>query len=284
MAQLRDYIKERPYHNITFGVHLGDTQKVSNYLCQESAYERISTLIGRGPRPTLVVPGNNDWYDCPRRSEAFDLFLKYFGPSFVSTHWHAEHYDPLQIQRSKDHPELFVLYVEGILFIGVHLLNVESGQESTSTWDERMLFNREWIAKCVEEYFPRYEIRGTVVLGHSPRSSRTRPFFLTMKDYFANVTSREKIPVLYLHGDGLSWQVDRNFAGEWKWKYFYDVQLDQSGLADPVWLDVAPQIDGNLQPLEEENEMQTVFGKGLFRIDRRGGLYTDPKDVNRWNI
>jgi hypothetical protein len=283
MAQIRDHVKEHPNHNVTFGVHLGNTQKVSNYLCAESVYERISSLIGKGPRPTLVVPGNEDWFECPRRSESFDLFLKYFGSSFIQTHWHQEQYEPLQIKRSDDHPELFVLHTGGILFVGVHLLNVGSEQESRSTWDERMHFNRVWVAKSVEEYLSKHETRGAVIMGHSPLSPRTRPFFTTVRDYFANVTSREKLPVLYLHGDGLTWRIDEKFSVESKWKYFWDIQLDQSGLADPVWLEVAPQIDGVLQPLKAESGMQTIFGEGLFRIDRRGGLYSDPMDVDRWN-
>mmetsp|Transcript_60950 Transcript_60950/g.149240 ORF Transcript_60950/g.149240 Transcript_60950/m.149240 type:complete len:466 (+) Transcript_60950:234-1631(+) len=279
MAQIRDHLKENPDHNVAFGVHLGNTQKVSNYLCTNSTYQNASYLLGKAPRPTLVVPGKEDWFECPRREESFELFMEYFGSSFIPKYWHQEHYEPLQIERSEDHPELFVLHTEGILFIGVHLLNAESGQESKSTWDERMLMNRQWVASSVETYLPKYETRGVIIMGNSPMTDRTRPFFTTVKDYFANVTSRETLPVVYLHGDGKTWQVDRTFSVESGWESFWDVQLDQSGLADPVWLDVAPQLNGKLQPLEQENDMQIVLGDGLFRIDRRGGRYANPMDI-----
>jgi len=278
MADLRDFLKANPTYNMKFGVHLGNTQKVSNSLCSEASFERISYLISKGPRPTLVVPGNQDWFDCPRRKESFDLFLKFYGPKFI-TNWHSEHYEALAIKRSKENPELFVFYVEGILFIGVHLLHAKSEEESSGTWDARMKSNMEWVAESVETYCKKYEIRGAVVMGHAARTARTRPFFSSMAKYFAGIKSREKLPVMYLHGDGLKWQVDKKFAEEVGWNSYTDVQIHQSGLADPVRIDVAPQKRGKLESLKEENKMQTVLGNGLFRIDQGQGVYSDPMDI-----
>ncbi|NEP46730.1 MAG: hypothetical protein F6K35_49090, partial [Okeania sp. SIO2H7] len=58
----------------------------------------------------------------------------------------------------------------------------------------------------------------------------------------------------------MKWQVDDGLSMESKWESFWSIQLDQSGLADPVWLEVAPQLNGKLKPHEKENEMQTVVG------------------------
>lgn len=279
MADLRDYVKASPDRNITFGVHLGGTIKPSNTLCAETAYERIAALIGKGPRPTLVVPGNNDWYDCPRRDESWSYFMKYYGPSYVETEWHSEHYDILNIARSADHPELFTLYYEGILFIGIHLLDAPTGQESKSDWDDRLHMDKEWVARNVESCFTNLEVRGVVVFGHGKYSARTKPFFTSMSKYFLNITTREKVPVMYVHGDGLTHKVDRSFGTDAEWQYYYDVQVHPSGLADPVLLDVAPQRSGDTVGLEEESDAHTTFGEGLFRIDRRQGVYADPMDI-----
>lgn len=282
MADLRDYSKDNPQRNISLGLHLGDTQKVSNSLCAESAYKRVSYLITKGPRPTFVVPGNNDWYDCPRREEAFGFFMNHFGPDFVSR-WHSEHSINLNIQRSEDNPELFKLYVEGILFIGVHMIDAPLNTESTKLRDERMKTSLEWLAKSVETDFAKREIRGAIIIGHAGWSERNKLFFTHMSKYFANVNSREKVPVVYLHGDGLTYKVDRTFSEDIGWDYFHDVQIEQSGLADPVIFDVAPQQRGNMQGFEEDdsNDMITTFGKGLFRLDHRQGRYTDPVDITR---
>jgi hypothetical protein len=279
MADIRDHLKENPKYNVTFGVHLGNTQKVSNSLCFEKSYQETSYLLSKGPRPTFVVPGNSDWFDCPYRDKSFELFMKYYGPSFIPDKWHAEHYIPLNIERSEEHPEMFVFWVEGILFIGVHLLHVPVEEESHTSWDNRMKANMEWVARSVETYFEKYEIRGTVVLGHAARTARTRPFFDTMSRYFTNITSRQDLPVMYLHGHGGFWQVDNKFSEEIGWDSYVDVQIHQGGLADPMFIDVAPQKSGKVQALVEEHGNQTSVSNGLFRFDKRQGVYANPLDI-----
>ena len=286
MAILRDYTQNTPERNISLGIHLGDTQKVSNSLCAESAYEKHAYLVAKGPRPTFVTPGNSDWFDCPRREEAFGLFMKNFGPDFISK-WHAEQYENFDIQRSKENPELFSFYIEGILFIGIHMIDAPANQESKTTRDKRMKASMEWLAESVENNFAKREIRGAIIMGHAGRSERNQPFFTHMAKYFADITSRENVPVIYLHGDGLTWEVDRTFSEDANtnasWNYFYDVQIEQSGLAEPCIIDVAPQRKGKVQGLEKDddinNDMQTTFGNELFRVDQRQGRYPDPMDI-----
>ncbi|OEU22169.1 hypothetical protein FRACYDRAFT_232322 [Fragilariopsis cylindrus CCMP1102] len=279
MADLRDYSKDNPQRNISLGLHLGDTQKVSNSLCAESAYERVSYIITKGPRPTFVVPGNNDWYNCPRREEAFGYFMNNFGPNFVSK-WHSEHYVNLDIQRSEDNPELFNFYVEGILFIGVHMIDAPLNTESKTSRDKRMKSSMEWLAESVETNFAKRVIRGVFIMGHAGRSERNRPFFKNMAKYFTNIATRE-VPVMYLHGDGLTYVVDRTFPDDVNWDYFYDVQIEQSGFADPVIFDVAAQRKGTVQGFQKDkgDGIITTFGKGLFRLDQRQGRYENPMDI-----
>jgi len=277
MADLRDYAKDNPQRNISLGFHLGDTQKVSNSLCAESAYERASYLISKGPAPTFVVPGNNDWYDCPRRDEAFSFFMKHFGPDFVFK-WHAEHYENLDIQRPKDNQELFNFYVEGIIFIGVHLIDAPINTESKTLRDERMKASMEWLSTSVETNFARREIRGVVIIGHAGRSERNKLFFSHMAKYFAGISSRQEIPVVYLHGDGLTYEIDQTLSDDLSWDYFHDIQIEQSGLADPVIFDVSSGIHAFRNG--DDNDMVTTFGNGLFRLDRRQGRYDNPMDIS----
>lgn len=227
------------------------------------------------PLPTLVVPGDNDWYCCPNRTQSFEYFLKYFDG--FETKWHKKDYESLKIMRSEENRELFVFSKEGILFIGLHMINAPIEDEDIESWNARMKMNKEWVAHNVELYFRKSEIRGVIMLGHCLRSPRTRPFFLSVADYFGNITHREKLPVLYLHGDGHKWDVDTKFSHQLHWKHFRDIQVDQGGLADPIIVDVAPQKKGKLKGLKERNDLEYVFGKGLFRIDRQRGKYKNPK-------
>jgi hypothetical protein len=95
-----------------------------------------------------------------------------------------------------------------------------------------------------------------------------------------NITHRQKLPVVYLHGDGHNWDVDTKFSHQLHWQHFRDIQVDQGGLADPVIVDIAPQVKGKLRELVETSNMQLVLGGGLIRLDRQRGLYHNPKDVH----
>jgi len=88
------------------------------------------------------------------------------------------------------------------------------------------------------------------------------------------------LPVLYLHGDGHNWDIDTKLSHQLHWKHFRDVQVDQGGLADPIIVDVAPQKNGKLKGLKQRNDLEVAFGRGLFRIDRQGGLYENPKIID----
>jgi hypothetical protein len=175
---------------------------------------------------------------------------------------------------------LFVFVIEGILFVGIHLINAPPGKEAMDLWNARMLMNVEWVADNIEKYMKSHEVRGVIVLGHALRSPRTRPFFLSVADHFVNITHRENLPVLYLHGDGHDWDVDTKLSHQLHWKHYRDIQVDQGGIADPVIVDVAAQLDGKTKGLEETNDKQHTFGRGLFRLDQQRGKYKDPKKID----
>ncbi|VEU41382.1 unnamed protein product [Pseudo-nitzschia multistriata] len=281
MSELRDYIHDNPKRNLTLGIHLGNTQKVSNSLCAESAYKNHAYLISKGPSPTFVTPGKSDWFDCPRREEAFDFFVKYMGPDFISE-WHREQFENFEIQRSEENPELFTFYIEGILFIGLHMIDSPGNQESSATRNKRVKASMEWFANTIETNMERREIRGVIIMGHAGRSESNQQSFTHMAKYFVGIGTRENIPVMYLHGNGAKWEVDRSFSQEASWSQFYDVQVDQGGLTEPCIIDVAPQRLGKVTKLEKNennNDMETIIANGLFRLDQQKGRYLDPEEV-----
>ena len=51
--------------------------------------------------------------------------------------------------------------------------------------------------------------------------------------------------------------------------------FSQGGKADPLLIEVAPLRNGVMEPLEKENELQYIFGNGLFRVDRQNGRYPE---------
>eukprot|EP00531_Pseudo-nitzschia_arenysensis_P020631 CAMPEP_0116114878 /NCGR_PEP_ID=MMETSP0329-20121206/209_1 /TAXON_ID=697910 /ORGANISM="Pseudo-nitzschia arenysensis, Strain B593" /LENGTH=310 /DNA_ID=CAMNT_0003608275 /DNA_START=191 /DNA_END=1123 /DNA_ORIENTATION=+ len=277
MDEMKKYVRTHRERNLLFTVHVGDIQKVSSTNCSESSYETAASILRKGPLPTLVTPGDNDYYDCPDRETSFGFFQKHFGT--FETNWHKKDYQGLNIHRWQDHPEFFVFVREGILVIGLHLINAPKKNEAIDSWNRRMNWNKEWMSRNVESYLESNEIRGVILLGHCLRSPRTRPFFISVADHFVNITHRENLPVLYLHGDGHDWDVDTKLSHQLHWKHYRDVQVDQGGYADPIIVDIAPQKKGKLKGLKANSDLEVVFGRGLFRIDRQRGKYKNPKEI-----
>mmetsp|Transcript_1375 Transcript_1375/g.2237 ORF Transcript_1375/g.2237 Transcript_1375/m.2237 type:complete len:218 (-) Transcript_1375:234-887(-) len=184
----------------------------------------------------------------------------------------------LPIVRSRQNPELFTMVQEDVLFVSIHLINGRVVDEPAVSWDGRMDRNIDWVEKQIAQYFasstPNRPARGIVILGHSLRSPRTRPFFEALSENFVNDPERLRIPVVYLHGDGHKWDFDRKFSHQKSWPRFYDIQLDQGGFADPCIVEVAQQVNGKLKPLRREHKNQILLGKGLIRIDRQRGRYS----------
>ena len=273
-AQIANITSNRPDHTV-FTIHVGDIQKVTRSNCERAYYKKIQRTLRQNALPTLIIPGDNDWYDCESREDSWNLFQEHF--SGMEKYWYdrlPQGVPRMKIRRWESHPEYFVMQHEGILFVSIHLIHANPKNEPEGVFDERVRRSIEWVNRNVQDYFERYSIRGVILFGHSLRSPYTRPFFEGIVGSFINDTQKEDIPVLYLHGDGHDWRIDTKFSHQLHWKYYHDVQVDQGGLADPCLVEIAPQIDGKLVPLEKEHDNQFLFGKGLFRIDRQRGRYT----------
>jgi hypothetical protein len=214
--------------------------------------------------------------DCSDRKQGWELFGKYFFR--FQKRWKQEaELDKLGISHMQtihhsDHPELFAFKHASILFLSVHLINGEVGDEPKKDWDDRMTRSIEWVKSNVESYSSNFHIRGVIIFGHSVRSLRTRPFFESIFDCFRG--SRAQMPVVYLHGDGHYWGVDSKLSLQLGWKHYRDVQVDQGAFADPILVEIASEdVNGELVPLKVEHANQFLFGKGLIRIDRQRGRY-----------
>jgi len=262
MTELRDYVKNDSNRKVAFGIHLGGAQKASQ--CAESTYKNRADFIARGSHPTIVIPGKHDWFYCLRQEEAFGFFLEHLGTG-LSSQWDKNQIETLDIKRSKQNPELVSFCVEGILFVGLHMIDPPANKEKTLARYERMEESMQWLAQSIEGNFAEREIRGVIILGHAAISERNESFFAHARTYFSGSSMRKNIPVLYLHGDGLSWKVDKTFSP------FYDVQIEEESFVKPCIIDVAPQRKGKMKSLHRDKSIlqNTILGKGLFRLDRQ---------------
>ena len=254
--------------HILFTVHIGDIQKVQRTNCAEAHYSHVANVLKGGPIPTFVIPGDNDWFDCPDRKTSFSFFRQYL--THLDQDWHHTY----PVVRDEHNPELLALEHDGILFLSIHLINTRINDEPEIDFQIRMTKNKIWVRQQLDHYFANTYIRGVVILGHSLRSPRTRPFFEFLAANFLKNPERLKVPVVYLHGDGHNWYLGHKFSHQLGWKYFYEVQIDQGAYADPCIVEFAKQVKGKLIPMRQEHDNQQLLGRGLIRIDRQRGRYS----------
>lgn len=181
-----------------FLIHLGDISQASTSLCTFSVYDDAAHLLKQSPLPVIVLPGDNDWNDCPMPEAAFDYWmekLNRFESNFDATAF--PNFPTVNRQVGRD--ENFAFLHKGVLFIGIHL--VDGTVQSEREWAVRDLENLQWV----EEQFSMYddsEYRAIVMLGHAGYTSKVGDFFWPAMDALKQVNK----PVLYLHandGDGM---------------------------------------------------------------------------------
>eukprot|EP00557_Chaetoceros_sp_GSL56_P003115 CAMPEP_0176493012 /NCGR_PEP_ID=MMETSP0200_2-20121128/9327_1 /TAXON_ID=947934 /ORGANISM="Chaetoceros sp., Strain GSL56" /LENGTH=817 /DNA_ID=CAMNT_0017890657 /DNA_START=251 /DNA_END=2704 /DNA_ORIENTATION=+ len=181
-----------------FLIHLGDINSASTSLCTFSVYDDAAALLKQSPIPVLVLPGNNDWNECPMPEAAFEYWEEKFGrfennfdveqlPNFPS------------VNRQMGRDENFAFLHKGVLFIGVHV--VDGTVQSEREWSIRDTENLQWVEQQLNLYDAN-EFRAIVLLGHAGYSSKVGDFFWPAAEKFKLANK----PVLYLHandGDGM---------------------------------------------------------------------------------
>ncbi|MGB1718735.1 MAG: hypothetical protein ACPHO6_11280, partial [Candidatus Latescibacterota bacterium] len=118
--------------------------------------------------------------------------------------------------------DLFAFFHRGVLFVGV---NVVGGKvHDADEWAQRHALCAAWIEAQVNRY--QSEIQRLVILGHATPRGKHADFF----DELERIAVGLNRPVLYIHGDGHTWERERLFdSGN-----VLRVQVDQGGKAPPV--------------------------------------------------
>ena len=65
-------------HDADFFVHLGNIQEARRSLCRRHRYQSVAALLRTAPLPTFVLPGQEDWPNCPDQDEAWEYWKESF--------------------------------------------------------------------------------------------------------------------------------------------------------------------------------------------------------------
>jgi len=198
-----------------FAVHLGDI-KTGASKCEEVVYYRAAEYLRTSRLPLFIVPGDNEWNDCSNPDEAWKFWTRYLMD--FDRHWP----NGLAVDRHAERDDLFAFFHRGVLFVGV---NVVGGKVHDSVeWAQRHALCAAWIEAQVNRY--QSEIQRLVILGHATPRGKHADFF----DELERIAVGLNRPVLYIHGDGHTWERERLFdTGN-----VLRVQVDQGGKAPPV--------------------------------------------------
>lgn len=184
--------------NGDFLVHLGDLGNASVNMCTRSVYEDAAYILKQSPVPVFVLPGDNDWNNCPYPTSALGYWMEEmnrFEDNFDKSS--IANFPPVRRQLARN--ENFSFLHKGVLFMGFHL--VDGRVQSEREWSLRIAQDVAWM----DQEFNAYDVgefRSVVIFAHAAPTSKIGDFVWPLKDYLSTM----KKPVIYLHandGDGM---------------------------------------------------------------------------------
>lgn len=186
-----------------FMVHLGDLFTGDTY-CELEDYHAIRDMMLESKVPTFVVMGDNEWNDCQR--SMIDIGFERWMDNFLrfENYWNHN----FTVARQPGHQENFYFIHKRTLIIG---LNVVGGRVHNSTeWSDRLRSEFEWTKSIIDLNLQMGNADGIIVLSHAKPSVNHLQFTVPFRNYVAREL-QNKVPILYLHGDGHSYVYTPHF-------------------------------------------------------------------------
>jgi hypothetical protein len=216
LALFHDHVDlHNRYSPSKFFVHVGDI-KAGAEECREARYVAIASAVRRLLVPAFILPGDNEWIDCPDVEQAW----AWWSENFLD----LEDWWEFPLERQKKRPENWVFLYDGVLFIAV---NMAAGSEGNET--ARMIDNIDWIEEQMQKNAE--ASRSAVVFGHSGPGSGSNDFFF---DSFQIESAEYGKPVLYIQGNLHIWLLDQ----PWPEKNITRLVVDRGSFAPPVQITV----------------------------------------------
>jgi len=175
--------------NIDFLIHLGNIQDAAVSLCPQQAYISAKAIFRRSPVPVFVLPGPNDWNNCPDPEIALNDWnhqLGKFEQFFVNQ---------FGVKRQVSNDVNFAFIQKGVLFIGLHL--VGGRKHNKKEWRMRHQSNVQWVEDQLS-ISKKDEYRAVILLANARPGEQQKDFF---QEIFDDIEKVEK-PVLYIHANG----------------------------------------------------------------------------------
>jgi hypothetical protein len=212
-SQVPVFQKQLDDHNLyspsAFFVHVGDIFS-DDEACADSRYSGMATMLKGLKVPAYIVPGDNESVDCKDPAEGFGFWLNHFN-NFEQNFCGA----PLT-ERQNGRPENWAFTLNGVHFIGINMAGSSSHQPAA-----------DWVKQQLQAQAS--QVRAAVVVAHY------RPnYSASFGNQFRAAAAAFEKPILFLHGHGHSWIMDRPFPEQ----NVLRVQVDNGAGEPPVEITV----------------------------------------------
>jgi len=170
-----------------FLVHLGNIQNSAVTLCAESRYGRVKDVLLQSPVPLFILPGEEDWNNCPNPEDAWESWETNFG-AFETNFGHS-----FTVNRQLRRKENFAFVEKSVLFLGFHLVGGRINNEDE--WGKRLDDNINWLESMVT--MNSAEFKYIVMMGNARPGPQQRKFF----DRLSKFLGPYDLPIVYIHGN-----------------------------------------------------------------------------------
>jgi len=211
-----------------FIIHLGNINEARVTLCPETVYADANGVLSKSPVPVFVLPGEEDWNNCPRPDEAWGFWLNNLA-RFEEKFDHS-----FAVERQLGRRENFAFLHDGVLFIGMTLVGGRVYDQEE--WDTMYAENVRWTEKSFGLY-NKDEYRAVIIFGHARPSQHQDAFFLPILNDLGSMNKQ----VLYVHADdGAGGSVTNleQYVPYPQAPRFKAVQINQGGVGPPARVSV----------------------------------------------
>ena len=200
-----------------FVIHVGDIKNGAEE-CTLERFGETADLLRRSHAPVFVIPGDNEWNDCPDPDQALENWRATF-VDFESRYWNHT----FEVHRPAWRPECFTFFHRGTMFVGLNL--VGAPVLNTTRWNARLTKQTQWVQSLI-----RTHRMPTVLFGHCIPSYLHSPFFNPLRNFIRDEL-QNSIPILYVNGDQHSWEFDQSFFNQPNW---HRITLEGGASQPPV--------------------------------------------------
>ena len=182
-----------------FLVHVGDIKKTSDP-CIDFYYNYTSSALRKANTTVFIVPGDNDWIQCKDIATGEKLWKE----NFLLMHNHTVNKSNLKVLNDPIRPENFAFVHKKVLFIGVHLVNLQTLREHARV--DFFSDDVAWVAQNVYQFAD--QVSTVVIFAHAPPKERYAQFYAPLN----KIAQRVGKEFLLIHGNGHKWIKDRPFT------------------------------------------------------------------------